>query len=797
MPHYSRPTDTGARWLTAASAPRLIIPRAIDVVTRARFRARQRSRLGGLACAMVIAATPSVSAAQLGAAASPPGASSTLSGDTTQIRRVLRKEIEEYQDYWRKAWQKVEFKRHNHINLMNIRGWPVRSDGQIVGPTFDGLRTSNDLTTELRRYLSILCYVDTPSDAQIEAVKARTSRLIGTVRPNPIDSDPDAPQRNRVATPLGTGQIRSGGTTGTNAYTIERQIRPVPNYGAQCPQWVPPDEKWPLDEGEAIDLAIPPAEREVLRRRRDTLIRSLESARAKYPGDEWISGQLLRFVIDQRSPGRAVAAANACEGSFVWCTSLAGLAHDEAGNAVLSELAYRSADSARAATLIASDTMCTDPELLLLFEPRRRSDLQKLSCTDRAAFYDRMWWLTDPLWSVAGNERFVAHKSRQTHASLRAVLDRDERYIWARLGGGEAMRELVVRFGWPSYTYWPGGQFEEEMNKLREDPARPRFVFPPYTAKEYTSDRTALIPQFSAIGDPFSVNAASYNLNVPKGGNADLWWPQEHMMLWTKLEPMHEGQSGMWRRDSTVFFSLAVDRALRDLDTAGRGPSTAVLIGSTNPNDMRLFARENLESNNTLRLNARLTSAPIVLSAEIQARTRREIAQRNRFGIRPPQTLREMKPDEAAMSDPVIMLIPTGTVVAPNNADAAMLFMAGGTEFTKDQSLALFWESYGILPTDSVAFELRINRTEEIGAARRLGSALGLASDLRDSVSIRWTEPNAQANASVIAAAKPIVGHSVAIDVKSLPAGNYMVSLVMRSGRGAIVKGERRFVIRE
>lgn len=827
MPYSSRPTDTGSRWPIGSHGPRQ--EQAHERTSAPRSTRQWRKNVDGVLCALAILGAPSIAAGQLAAVASPPGTSARLVGDSTQIRRALRKEVEEYQDYWRKAWQKVESKRHPHINLMNIRGWSVRSDGLIIPPTFDGLRLANDLTTELRRYLSILCYVDTPTDAQIELIKQRGTRMATSLRANTDSSDaadaarasaPSSRARGNTRAPA-TGalpaaaaalQSRNAGfeaplnprmapgglVDGTSAYTAARQIRPSPNFGSQCPQWVPPSEKWPLDEGEAIDLAIPPNEREALRRRRESLIRTLEIAQADNPKDEWISGQLVRFVLDQRSPNRASAAANSCVSSFAWCSTLSGLVQATSGDIELAERAYRSADSARVATASPTDTVrCTDPEISLLLPPSDRDALERAPCATRRALVDRMWWLADPLWSVPGNERFVAHKSRQIHATLRAALDRDERYIWARNGGGDAMREMIIRYGWPSYTYWPGVQLESEMSRVREDPSRPRLAYPPYTAKEYTSDRTALIPNSSAMRDPFSVSAASFKLSLPKGGNADLWWPSEHMMLWTKIEPMHEGQQALWRRDSAVVFSLAVDNALRDLDTAGRGPSPAALVGSTSPSDVRVLGRASLVAGMTLRLATRLSSSPVVLSAEIEGRTRRETAQRNRFGLRPPPTLLEMSRESAAMSDPVFMLVSSPGVVLPNNAETAMLFMAGSVEFSRNQSLALFWESYGIEASDSVSFELRINRNEELGITRRIGSALGVASNLRDSLSIRWSEPNALSNASVINAAKTIIGRSVAIDVKALPTGNYVVSLVMRSGSGAVVRGERKFVLRD
>ncbi|WP_373067253.1 hypothetical protein [Gemmatimonas sp.] len=53
--------------------------------------------------------------------------------------------------------------------------------------------------------------------------------------------------------------------------------------------------------------------------------------------------------------------------------------------------------------------------------------------------------------------------------------------------------------------------------------------FAPFTTKEYTPDRAALVPAFSTLPDPFSLNASHYNLYNPPATDPDDWWPQEHM----------------------------------------------------------------------------------------------------------------------------------------------------------------------------------------------------------------------------------------------------------------------------
>lgn len=704
--------------------------------------------------------------------------------DTAIVHRQLRKSIEKFQNTWRSAWLKEEHKRHPDINLTDIRGYAVRSDGLIEDPIWFGDRAGGNMTTDLRRYLAVLCNIDSPTDRQIEYIKSRKRLDIGSPS---IFKAPSIESTNQIG--IVTKNVT--GMEGQVNIVTSRLIQAKPNFGGVCPSWIPPEARVPPDEGEAIDLALSPKGREPLRQQRETLIGELAVAQAKYPSDAWIAGQHLRFVIDQRDPARSVKLAAECRAAVEWCARLMGLAQQQAANVPAAEYAFRLADSL--ATLQRGAQECVEPETWVPLPREYRDEAQRGTCAQQRAFVARMWWLADPMWSVPGNERFVEHESRRISGTLRSVMDRDERYIWEKTGGGVALREMLIRYGWPGYTYHPGFKLEAEISKVREEKAR--YVMPPYTAKEYSPDRTSLIPSLDGIINPFQLRDADYDLSVEAASDADGWWPTEHMMLQKKLKLLASGQHGQWRRDSVVLFGLVVDRAISGLDTAVVGPSTSALMGSSGPSDLRPLAGAMINKDETLRMFARIPSVPIVLSAEVQARSIREPARRLRFGLTPVPTLRDMKEDDVAISDPVFMRVPTRGGELPNTIATVEPRIAGTLRFARAEPLALFWESYGFSPDDSSRFELRVNRADEVNVARRVGSALGLVSALRDSVSIKWSEPDARNGASVVTAtSKTIIGRSVALDLSGLPAGTYVVSIVMRSG-ASVARGERRFVL--
>lgn len=687
----------------------------------------------------------------------------------------------------------------------------------IEEPLWQGDRDAGNYTPDLRRYEAILCYIGSPSDRAIEAVKAKTKYDLGPPKTKAAIAaatanaarNPDAVDRARDA-----GQI--GGTLNGTSFIVAHQIRPTPDYGAVCPLWSPPDLPLQLDEGEAIDLAIPPKGRDALRKAREELIRKLEQAGAQYPADDWIAGQRVRFVADQRTPARTLQAAQACGATPVLCARLRAYAEEQAGHFALAEAEFRSVDpmsqplggEEMAAAIPppangpvngpvngAASPSCIDPETLLLFRESERRTITRGTCAEQRTLIDRMWWLADPLWSVNGNERYVAHQSRKLSASLRAIDDRDERYVWALRGGGAAMRELVVRYGWPGYTYWPGISLEEEINLWLEQ-ATTRTVYQPHTAVEYSSDRTALIPSLSAILDPFALNASHWNLTAPDGKTIDEWWPQEHMMLFTKLAPLATGQELRLLRDSTIYYQLAVDDPLTSLDTAGRGASLASLSIGTSRGDTRVVANAAIGKGGTLRLAAAVPATPFVMSAEVLPRTLKERALRLRIGVHPPQALATMRDTEVALSEPVFLRQPNHDAPPPTELDAVLRTMAGGLEFPRTEPLAVYWESYGFAPGDSVHVRLRVRRNDDLNAARRIGAALGIVSELRDSLSVEWTEPDARHATLVHSASKPVVGRSIALDMQALPAGRYVVTIAMQRGTQT-AESERVFTLRE
>src|SRR6266571_3255637 len=126
------------------------------------------------------------------------------------------------------------------------------------------------------------------------------------------------------------------------------------------------------------------AETQLIRDARATLLAALDDAGARLPGDEWIAGQRVRYLVEAGRDRAAVGAARECRADGWWCAALVGLALHAAGD-------FARADSAFDAALrnMPAPERCRWYDLAPLLPDELRHRYERLSCDDRAAFEDR------------------------------------------------------------------------------------------------------------------------------------------------------------------------------------------------------------------------------------------------------------------------------------------------------------------------------------------------------------------------------------------------------------------------
>lgn len=685
------------------------------------------------------------------------GARIVATGDSAAVRKALVRAITRFQDAWRDAWKSSEVSRHGPLAFQFLRA--DLDDGYF--------------SPDVRRYQAIYCY--SGWQGALAAGPRAAQPLTG--------DDRSRPNMMSIAD-LDAFRARAQSLDRLRGNFINR-IRGERDNGTICPIWLPAGDDLPLDEATNLDLALRVGYRPRLQRERDSLLARLSVAGERFPRDRWIAGQRVRFHLDQQQPARALAVADRCESDQAWCESLRGVALERLGRFAEAERAFVRALAAQ--VVPAGDPTCGDPFVLSLLDDDGRRHLAALACSARSAALDTMWWLADPLWTDAGNDRFVAHHSRFTWTLLRAAVDRDERHSWRFESGGDALRETIVRYGWPSHTYW-GGRFLDDSVSINREAVR-KLPDPPYPALEYSaSNRMTFVPAGSVLSRPFHSDPSSWAMSRGENQTIDNWTPTEHMSRGVPVRLMPAGQVVRLLRDTTVLLGVAVDSATPDHAPDPESSPFAALVAGYSPTDTRIITREPIPIDSTLRLTGNVRRSPFVLSVEVESRVPHEPIRRMRTGVQVPETPR---PGTVVLSDLALVNARSLDAQSVLTADDALSRLLGTLTLRSSDPLALYWETYGLALGDTLDVSVEIVRNESAGRVRRLGAALGLVGERRDSVSVRWREPDAGRGVLSIGNDVPTVARTVVLDLRNVEAGSYVLRVQIRHVDGRTARSER------
>ncbi len=172
---------------------------------------------------------------------------------------------------------------------------------------------------------------------------------------------------------------------------------------------------------------------------RQALLVRLGEAAKWLPGDGWIVGQQVRYLLEAERAGEALDAAERCRAEAWWCRALEGLV-------LHTQRAYAEADSSFSAALLVmpDELRCRWENIADLLPPTAARVYRGRSCAERRSWADTTWALADPLWSVPGNDRRTEHYARHVMSHLERHSRSTYQMSWA-----EDTHELLVRFGWP------------------------------------------------------------------------------------------------------------------------------------------------------------------------------------------------------------------------------------------------------------------------------------------------------------------------------------------------------------
>lgn len=472
---------------------------------------------------------------------------------------------------------------------------------------------------------------------------------------------------------------------------------------------------------------VVPGEGKKIANARAQLLRDLEKASSALPGDNWIIGQRIRYLVEGHDTA-AVGVARSCRATRWWCDALLGLSLHVGGG-------FAAADSAFSIALdeMPAPMRCHWLNLAPLLDDDVRGTYRRMSCTERETADARIWWVADPLYMTPGNERRTEHFSRILHTLLQQEAVNTYGLSW----GGD-LAELILRFGW--------------AEKWTQEPTPIGYGSPGMTPSVTGHEREPGYHFFLTQRPPDSLG-----LIVDSVFDIYQFPPREqYAPPYTRAFVRLDAQVARFRRGDSTRIVAAYD-VTADTIFAGRTFAAALVAMG---NESAVPAKSEVAESPAI--NVLTVSTPWkeqLIGVELLARDSAGAA-RWRSG------LSEIPLDSGRISLSDLLLVDGGPSLPADLAEAIPR-AHGGTKFRRDQKVGLFWELYGKTPVDSaLPISLTITPIEE-GFFRRAFRALRIAPKASP-LSIHWQE---NGSAGVLSA------RSVLLDLSLVPDGKYAVKL--------------------
>jgi len=484
--------------------------------------------------------------------------------------------------------------------------------------------------------------------------------------------------------------------------------------------------------GDDDDEAPPPEPAEV-RARRDAFIRLLDSASDALPGDPWLAGQRVRYLVDAGDADSASRFAARCAAGPSWCAALGGFAFHEAGRFSEADSAYR-----HALALMDTAERCRWLDIGPLLEGELAQRFGRTDCAHREALVRQVFWLAAPLYAVSGTDALTEHFARLTWARMVEGTASEDGVSW-----GDDVRELVLRYGLPRWY------------SRDEDPFDPAPM--PSIVGHDAGMPYDFLPSLHALDHLGHATDADWDLDDPAAAT-------EYSPSFARSVHDLPGQIAVFRRGDSACVVAAWD-AGADTTLLGRPLHAAlVLAGDTSVVAIRRDTAAGVRGH--LAVTGPLDSG--LASLELLASGDRRAA-RTRVGV-------SARPAGRVTLSDLLLYAPS-----PTSPDALALVADRALAHLSVASAAgvgVYWEAYGVQPTDTVRYSLLVSRVDE--------SWLHRATDLlhvsRPPASLRlaWNE--------VARLRDGIAGRGVNLDLSRLPAGRYRAELDAGvGGRPAVV----------
>jgi hypothetical protein len=478
----------------------------------------------------------------------------------------------------------------------------------------------------------------------------------------------------------------------------------------------------------------PRSETRSILRARQSLIATLASLNAVSPGDDWIAGERVRYMIEAGEDSAAVAVARSCAPPRWYCEALLGYALHSSERYGDAAAAF---DSALA--MMPADERCRWNDISVLLDDNGRTSYDALPCGQRDSVEQRFWALAQPSFAVRGNDRRTEHFSRVLIADLSETATNAYGLQW-----GPDMREMLIRYGEPLWysVSWPG----------------------PYTTFQTPIGHDRL-PSFHFAAE-MEGDSARWDAYAPVA--RELYAPP----YIDTLAPLDAQFAMLKRGDSALVVAVYSDTTLGSalLGVSGERSDTGAL---------------GAHHGRVRRARSGWKGEMVAMEAFDPAR------------LRDARAREWLAPPHHAIGAPdlsTLLLFAADTSAAVESLDDALAHALTSDDLRGARRLGLYWEEYGapkpdstsgphvpeadadsqsVAAPDSVAPDsssvlVTVARIDG-GALRWIGQALHITR--RDSpLAVKWHDTYGSTG---------IASHSVVLDLAQLPAGTYQVSVAV------------------
>jgi hypothetical protein len=497
---------------------------------------------------------------------------------------------------------------------------------------------------------------------------------------------------------------------------------------------------WRGDEG---DEKPPPPELPAIRERRDALIRMLDSASGALPGDGWIAGQVVRYLVEIDSTDAAMRAAReTCRAGSGWCHALAGYAAHSGSRFAVADSEFNLALAA-----MEPSERCRWLDISDLITDDLAHRFAALDCPSRQALARRAMRAGAPMFSISDSDLWTEHLARYTRARIAEHSSGPDGETWA-----DDERQLMMRYGWPRWY----SRTEPSFGSTR----------PPSVIGHDTGMPYNFFPTLVPLDHIGLTTQNDWKLDEP--GAATGYAP-------AYMRTLHDlpSQIARFRRGDSTLVVAAWD-ARRDTTLIGRALQAALVVWSDD--STRAISRNvQAHATGTIVTTAVLDSG--LVSLELLASEGRHGA-RARVGIAPRDTGR------VTVSD-VLLYVPTSG--ASDRLDAVSPDALTSDVVPASRALGVYWELYGLRPSgESVRYTLTI---EQIGVSwmRRAAERLHF-SDPTTGLRIQWEEVPQRTDG--------VAGRGVRVDLSRLRTGRYRMQVAIAAAGQSPTTATREIEVR-